>query len=153
MAASSVNRESARDALYAVLNTALVGTGKPADKVFGYLEGNIGTPVSAVVVTSAGSERNRTDPGQITYDVWHYFDVWVFVLYSDGSSWTESQGEDKRDLIEKTIADVVQDNTVSEGVWDELQYAGRTTATDVQLDSGITYFVEQIPLRVHVFQG
>lgn len=153
MAASSVNRETARDALYALLNAALVGTGKPCDKVFGYLEGNIGTPVSAVVLTSAGSERNRTDPGQQTFDTWLYFDVWVFVLYNDGASWTEADGEDKRDLIEKTIADVVQDNTVSTNVWDDLQFVGRTTATDVQLDSGITYFVEQIPLRVHVFQG
>lgn len=152
MAANSVNRETVRDALYAVLNTALVGTGKPADKAFGYLAGELGTPVSAVVVTSAGSERERTDPGQQTFDVWFYYDVYTYVLYNDGGAWTEAEGEDKRDLIEKTIADVVQDNTTN-AAWDDLQYAGRTTATEVEIEGGITYFVERIPLRVRVFQG
>ena len=153
MAANSINRETVRDALATLLNTALVGTGKPADKTFGYLAGDLGTPVAAVVVTSAGTERNRTDPGQQTFDVWVYLDVLVYVLYNDGASWTESQGEDKRDLIEKTIADVVQDNTVSENVWDDLQYDGRTTATEVEVEGGVTYFVERIPLKAHVYQG
>jgi hypothetical protein len=56
-------------------------------------------------------------------------------------------------LIEKTIADVAQDNTVSEGVWDDLQFAGRSNATPVEIEGGITYLVEQIPMRAHIYQG
>jgi hypothetical protein len=156
VAATSVNRETIRDAFAALLNSALVGTGKPADAVYGYLHGDPFAadvaPIAVVVVTSSGSERTGSMGAQ-TFDVWVYLDVWVYVLYADpANSWTEANAEDKRDLIEKSIADVVQDNT-STTSWDELQYAGRTTATDVQIEGGATYFVEQIPIRVHVFQG
>ena len=154
MSANSVNRETVRDALTTLLTTALVGTSKPADQVFGYLVSDWAVQsVAVVLVTSAGIGRERTNPGQQTFDVWVYLDVWVYVLYNDGGAWTESNGEDRRDAIEKAIADVVQDNVAKEGVWDDLQYDGRTIATDVEIEGGTTYFVERIPLRAHVFQG
>lgn len=154
MSANSVNRKTVRDALATLLKNALVGTSKPVDQVFGYLaSGWAAESVAVVVVTSAGTGRERTHPGQQTFDVWAYFDVWVYVLYNDGGTWTEAHGEDRRDAIEKAIADVVQDNTAKAGAWDDLQYDGRTTATDVEIEGGTTYFVERVPLKVHIFQG
>ena len=151
MSAASVNRETYRDGLAALLATALVGTGKPVDKSYGYLVGDFGKPLSAVIVTSTGTERTQ-NPSDQTFDVWVYLDIWTFVIQKD-TNWTEAQAEDKRDLIEKTVADVVQDNTSSAGLWDDLQFAGRTTATDVQFEGGAAYFIEQIPVKCHVFQG
>lgn len=142
-----VNRETIRDAMATLLNTALVGTGLPAQVVYGYRVGDLAGQSPVVVVSSAGSERPRfvADGGRTRV----YLQVDVFVLYSDESSWGEDEAEDRLDLIEKTIADTVHANQVTTN-WQAADYAARTERIDVEV-GGLEYAREMIPLRVEVY--
>ncbi len=153
MAANSVNRETLRDALSTLLYTKLV-TGGVTDKQFGYKVADFGQPVSAVVVSSAGSRREQ-NPMDDTCDVWALLDIWTFTLESDeAQEWTRAEAEDKRDLIEKSIADVLEDN-YSTANWLEIQYDGDSECGEgmVKEMGGGYYLIERIPVRVHVAQG
>jgi hypothetical protein len=154
MAANSINRETIRDAWSDLLHTKLVDGGI-TDKEYGYRTSDFQNPVSVTVTTSAGSQRMQ-NPGDQTLDVWILIDTWTFTLYSEkDQTWTPAEAEDKRDLIEKSIADLVQDYSSYEGYWDDVQYAGPTEAGEGQVreEGGVNYFIERIPLKFHVFQG
>lgn len=142
-----VNRETVRDAMATLLNTALVGTGLPAQIVYNYRVGDLAGQSPVVVVSSAGSERPRFTPQGGRTRV--YLQVDVFVLYSDESNWGEDEAEDRLDLIETTIADTIHanQNTTS---WDAVDYATRTERIDVEV-GGLEYAREMILLRVEVF--
>lgn len=153
MPADSVNRETIRDALSTLLYDTLV-TGGVTDKEFGYKTADFGQPVSAVVVTSAGTRRVQ-NPGEATCDVWVLLDVWTFTLESDeAQGWTRADAEDKRDLIEKKTADVYADN-YSTSNWLQIEYDGDTEAGEgnVKELGGGSFLIERIPTRVHVPQG
>lgn len=63
-------------------------------------------------------------------------------------SWTELQSEDTLDLIEKEIADIIDDNFVNDaaGLWIEID--GQSTVDNI-LVGGRVYRHESIPLVVH----
>lgn len=104
----AINRETVRDAFTALLSTALVGTGLPAQAVYGYQVGDFGSQSPVVVVSDAGSMRSvMTGLGSRAEFL---FNIFVFVLYTDGSSWNEDDAEDALDAIEKIIADVLDAN-------------------------------------------
>lgn len=142
-----VNRETVRDAMAALLNTALVGTGLPAQVVYAYRVGDLGGQSPVVVVSSAGSERPRMTAagGRTTVRL----QVDVFVLYSDESTWGEDEAEDRLDLIEKTIAETVEANQVTTN-WQAVDYAAPSERVDVEV-GGLEYAREMILLRVEVF--
>jgi hypothetical protein len=142
-----VNRETVRDAMAALLNTALVGTGLPVQAVYAYRVGDLGGQSPVVVVSSAGSERPRmTAAGGRTTVL---LQVDVFVLYSDEGTWGEDDAEDRLDLIEKTIAETLHDNQVTTN-WQAVDYAARSERVDVEI-GGLEYAREMIPLRVEVY--
>ncbi len=153
MAASSTNRERMRDELSDLLNTYLVAGGV-IDKEFGYKTDDFGKPVSVVVVTSAGTQREM-NVGDNTWNTWFKFDVWSFTLASlEADGWTRAHAEDKRDLIEKTIADVYMD-FYSTDLWLKLEFDGQTECgedTLAELD-GLHYLIERIPTRMLIAQG
>lgn len=142
-----VNRETVRDAMAALLNTALVGSGLPAQVVYGYRVGDLAGQSPVVVVSSAGSERARMTAagGRTTIRL----QVDVFVLYSDESAWGEDEAEDRLDLIEKTIAETVHSNQVTTN-WQAVDYAAPSERVDVEV-GGLEYAREMILLRVEVF--
>jgi len=116
MASNVINRETVRDQLAELLTAALVGEGKPAQAVYGYQVGDFEDQSPVVVVTSHGSKRERL--AKDTFTSTHFLlDIHIFVLYSDGGSWTEALSEDRLDLLEKCISDVIVDNKCLTDFW------------------------------------
>lgn len=142
-----VNRETVRDAMAALLNTALVGTGLPVQAVYAYRVGDLGGQSPVVVVSSAGSERPRMTAAGGRTTVLLQADV--FVLYSDEDAWGEDEAEDRLDLIEKTIAETIHSSQVTAN-WQAVDYAAQSERVDVEV-GGLEYAREMILLRVEVF--
>jgi hypothetical protein len=143
------NRETARDALAALISTAMVGSGKPVQAVYNYLPADFGGQSPVVTVTSASSLRlPLTVLGSRAEFL---LQVDVLVLYNDQAGWTEAHAEDRLDLIEATLAGLVDANQVS-APWQALSYAEasvRTTANAVL--GGEAYAWESIRLRAEVY--
>lgn len=157
MPANSLNRETLRDALAAILQTALVGAGKPADAVYGYLRGDLASdtgamPLAVVMIDAGGITRQRE-----TFDAaWGVpaigMTVETLVLYSSDdatetapATWTEANCADRCDLLEKSIADALMDNYGAISGAEYVTYAGPTT-TDYVVIGGRMYRRELIPL-------
>lgn len=133
------NRETVRDALVALLNTALVGTGKPCKIVQGYPAQTIaGSPVVYVSSASASSEKIHKAGWS-----WHFqLNVEILVRWRDSGSWTQANAEDKLDEIWVIVAGVIEDNAgndnwdvleVVEDVCDKVSIAGDTYRQEVIL--------------------
>lgn len=137
----STSRETARDALATLLDTALVGTGLPCKIVVkskpSALKGN--TPL--VSILSAGSYRERLtvsgDRGTFHFSL----HVWV---QQATSGWTNAQAEDALDTIESLIADTFSTNRRGTN-WEVLEYSEASTVADVAIE-GEKYYLESIPV-------
>jgi len=153
MSADGVNRETVRDQLTALLSTALVD-GSTASVVYGYKVGDFNKQSPVVVVTSAGTDRGDKWLGASVRNVWALFNIYVFIRYAiEGTAWGEDDAEDRLDLIEKKIADVLTDNAFLSGYWDKVEYQSSTDAQqDVEV-GGVEYRREIIPIRVRVVNG
>jgi len=103
-----------------------------------------------VMVSSAGSERERLDFTGTRGNV-AYLTVYVFVAYA-ATGWTEAQAEDRIDLIERTIADVVDANSGETSYWVAMDYDGRSSRDDVE-DGGIEYIREMTPIAAQLSYG
>lgn len=122
MTSDSVNRETIRDALAALLDTALVTTLQSTKIVYNYLVSDFKGRSPVVVVTSAGGERRKIAQPLVGHTQ-ALLEVHTFVLYAlADESWTEQQSEDRLDLIEKQINDVLIDNYVYPGYWQHIDY-------------------------------
>jgi hypothetical protein len=142
----ATSRETVRDALTTLLQTALVGSGKPAQAVYGYQVGDFGGQSPVVVVTSGPVERMRRGLGAC----WHTtatLMVYVFVAYA-ATGWTEANAEDALDTIEALIADVVLANG-STANWNGMVYDGPTQVDGLAI-GGVEYRREVIELRCEV---
>jgi hypothetical protein len=214
MTANVQNRKDIREAFATLIETALVGTGLPAQKVYPYRVADFKGRYSIVAVTSG--KANRSKQAQVTRVTSGVnLEVHTFVLYSappvqstssptagsnvtilvpstadfevgdvvtieDGSHteratinlisagvsirvatlanayttpnvfwWTERDAEDREDLIEKMIADVVMDNDTND-TWAQLSFDG-DTQPDPLIIGGREYLHEITPLnfRLH----
>lgn len=144
------NREAARDRLAALLDAKLVTDLGIVQEVVGHKVDDLGGASPVVAVLSAGSARPpMTFAGRQTM---FYLDVQVWVLYSDGDAWGPAEAEDRADLIEKEIAEIVaaKANQVTDD-WGALDYAERSVAADVTTSGGTAYLLEIIPLEVSVY--
>lgn len=145
----SVSRQAPREALAALLSTALVGTGKPAAAVYDYLVGDFQGQSPVVVVASGPIDRVRDSLGAC-YRTAFTLRCYVFVAYSDPTgTWTESDAEDAIDAIEVLIADTVLANSRSVDNWDMLGYEAPTELDSVTI-GGVEYRREIITLRGEV---
>ena len=138
------NRETARDALATLLETALDSL---VEEGYNYRIGDFEGKSPVVVVSSAGSTRQRStfQGSRMTA----YFQVDVFVLYSDGSSWGEDEAEDRIDAIESAIAGVVDANQATDN-WHALTFSERSQRIDVEV-GGLEYVREMITLAAEVW--
>ena len=146
MTSNVINRETVRDQLATLLAAALVGTGKPAQAVYNYQVGDFEGKSPVVVVTSSGTGRGSP----LAYGVTSFrMELHTFVLYAlEDGTWTEAQSEDRLDLLEKTIADVLQDANDS-GTWMSVQMAGDSVVDGVEI-GGDEYRHETIPVLITV---
>ena len=141
------NRETVRDAFAALVDTAMVGTGKPAQKTYNYRPADFGGQSPVVTVSSSGSERPRLTRagGKAAF----FLQVDWFVLYNDLSSWTEDLSEDRLDLIESTLAGVLDANQTTAN-WQALDYSDRSQRIDVMV-GGVEYARESVTIKVEVY--
>lgn len=148
MTANVTNRETIRDALATLLTTALVGDGKPAQAVYNYKVGDFEGQSPVVTVTSGGTLRFEGDYGE-NLDGEFYLVITSYVLYADpGTDWGEDDAEDRLDLLEKSIADVLVDNySHASGTWERIAIDGRTQVVEGEI-GGELYLVEIIPVKV-----
>jgi hypothetical protein len=146
MAADSTNRATVRAELKTMLQTA-IGTAT-VQAYYDYQIGDFEGLSPVVVVTSGPSlhERESYKSGYVT-DTFE-LDVHVFVLYTQGTAWTEEDAEDRLDLIEKEIADCVIDNT-SGTVWNYLDWGGASVIDSVVL-GGEEYKHEVVTLQARI---
>jgi len=147
---SQPNRETARDGLAALLNAQLVTTDAIVEVTYNYRKGDLQGQSPVVVVTSGGSARERLDFAGTRGNV-AYLTVYVFVAYA-ATGWTEAQAEDRIDLIERTIADVVDANSGETAYWVAMDYDGRSSRDDVE-DGGTEYIREMIPIAAQLAYG
>ncbi len=146
---TSISRKTARTGLAGLLQAALVGTGKPAQAVYGYQVGDFSGQAPVVVVASGPMERLRDTMGAC-YRSRFALLVYVFVPYADpASGWTEENAEDAIDAIEAAIADVILANTRYSGYWDKIEYAEPTQLDGVAI-GGVEYRRELMQFTVEV---
>lgn len=143
----STNRETVRDAMVALLATALVGGGLPVKTVTGNKVVTLEGLTPLVSVLSAGSFRTPQSMESDGYDAAFFLEVQVWVLQAV-TGWTNAQAEDTMDDIEKRIADTYQANAITAS-WDMVEYASATTVTEMAV-AGIPYYMERIPTVVRL---
>ncbi len=154
---SSVNRETCRDKLATLLSTALVGMGLPAQAVFGYRVGDFAGASPVVVVTVGGSLRNQATLGVGAKNKNIFkLNVYSFVSAANAAtSWTEQNVDDRLDLLDKAIADVIADNRGKSNdaslPWDYLELAEDAFSEIVPVTiGGATYWRELYSVIVTV---
>jgi len=144
----STNREVVRDALAALLETALVGAALPVKTVTNSNVKELEGLTPLVGVLSGGTLRERTT---FTGDKpTFYLEVQVFVLQS-GTGWTNAQAEDALDRIESLIAGVYESER-STANWAVLEYDGRSTVIEITVE-GKLYFMERIPTVIRTIKS
>lgn len=142
------NRTTTRHGFAELLQAELVGDDQPVAAVFDHLVGDFGQQSPVVVVTSAGSKRQRVARGTSRNTC--YLDVHIFVLYADpAGSYTEAEAENLRDLIEARIAEIIDSHQRAEA-WQAIDYTDRSTVAPVTI-GGDEYTHELIPLEFSVF--
>lgn len=146
---ATTNRETERDALVALIQAAMVGTGLPLQALYGYQTVLFAKEkkLAAMVVASAGTmgDARKTGNEGVTF----YFNLHAFVLYEKGPTWTEQQSEDRIDLIEKELRALLKANT---GATKKYAFEGRTAINSLVL-SGEEYRREVMPVSVWLPNG
>jgi hypothetical protein len=109
MAANSASRQTSREKLAALNTTAMVPTILKA--VFAYQVGDPSGNWPFQMIVSQGSRRQQWTMGAQRHNNKFGLTVISFVPAADAATgWTEQNVEDRLDLIDKTIADVLADN-------------------------------------------
>lgn len=147
MAANSTNRETIRDRIAVHLGDLV--TNNQAQSVYSGKVADFEGRSPVVVVTSGGSEREYRYLGSDDWHNWFTFTIWVFVSYAVG----DQEAEDRLDLIEKEIADIVMDNRSDTGFWEIIEFDGVTDAGADVIIGGTAYRREVIPVKVRVAHG
>ena len=147
---TTTNRETVRDAFVSMLTTALVGTGKPAQAVYGYLKADLGGQSPVVCVASAGTdqEKRAVTSRQKNY---FYLNIHTFTLYAKDASYGEDDVEDIVDLLEMTIRSTISAN-LNNQYWSFIEYDGRSLIDSVII-SGEEYRREVIQIRLEVYDN
>lgn len=122
MASDVVNRSVVRKHLASILDTGLVAAGTGiVQAVYDYKTDAFEGMTPVVVVASRGSDRDKlTEVSTVSTDILLY--IYSFVLYSDEADWGADDSEDRLDLVEKQISDIVYDNFHVEDVWISIDF-------------------------------
>lgn len=141
------NRETSRDALATLLEDELVTNLGIVAAVYNRKVDDPQGQSPIVCVLSAGTARiPLTFQGSKAE---HLFEVQTWVLYADPDAtpaWTEADAEDRLDLIEKEIAEIVDDYGANQTNWIAMDYEGRSVIADIVTLGGVSYVVEKIPI-------
>lgn len=147
----STSRETVRDALAALLETALVGDGLLAEEVVNHVIVEPPRKSPTVAVVSRGTNRLRMTYEGDRPDFLLLVQVWIRTSLPDGS-WTAADTENRLDAIEAVVAQVVEANRKA-AEWSVLQYAASSEINPVNTETGIPYSVEVIPILAKLFRS
>jgi len=150
MTANSFNRQTAREALATILASALASN---VQAVYAYKLkslAKVGKGPFVTVSSHAIQRLKRKLAG--TYDNEIFLSVTLYVLWLDpDSGWTEQDCENRRDLLEKKIADALldhkstaQDATVP---WDSLDFSA-PSEPGAFTEGGAHWWTETLRVRV-----
>lgn len=146
-----ISREPVRKALAALLQSALVGSGKPAQVVYDHLVSDLGGASPVVVVSSGPIRRLFENFGECDHAVM-VMRVYVFVLYADGSgAWDAADAEDRADEIEALVAQTVIANRHN-NEWNSAAYVDDPTDPVIVEIGGLGYRRELINVKVEVMR-
>lgn len=153
----SLSRGPSRLYLAGLLNTALVGTGKPVNAVYGHLPADFGQLFKVVTVSSGPAGPGQYDLSGICTKLQFTLYVDLFVRYSDGAGWTEANSEDALDEIYSLIVPVIfanQSKTDNPSVpWSYLSYPeNQRSEPGSAVIGGKQYRWESIPVEVEIEQ-
>lgn len=139
----SVNRKTARKHLAGLFKAGITS----AEKVFEAGPDKLKGQTPIIYLSSSGSERTRwTAQGFLTKP---YYNVHVLVLRSKADeNYTTEDAEDILDDIENQVAVVIDNNQIAKGLWDAIDYAGRTNADGTVIEDGLVYIHEIIPIKI-----
>lgn len=147
------NRETARDWLTTLLTGGLVGIGLPAAQVLGHKAGAadfaVGTPLVCVLSRSTHRERFTMRGSHATFGL----EIHTLVLSaSKDGTWTEGNAEDRLDLIECTIAGLVDvyDSSPAKKDGVAMVTLGESEVGEVAI-GGESYLEEITPCTVEVY--
>lgn len=147
----TIARSTVRKAFAALLNTALVGNGKPAQTVYDHLVSDFAGASPVVVVSSGPVQRLIETFGNCDRAV-ILLNVFVFVLYADGAgTWNEADAEDAVDAIEAIIAEVVINNQHGAN-WNSAAYVDEPTDMTGVVIGGDEYRRELIQIKFEVLR-
>jgi hypothetical protein len=135
------DRKAVRLAFAGLLETLLVGTGKPAQKVYAYQPGDFKGAFPVVTVSSDGSEYVPLSFQGLALSC--YLNVHVFVLYAvktKTGEWTEENAEDALDDIDKILRGLAEANPKNVN-WESLMFDGRSETGSVII-GGLEYRME-----------
>lgn len=151
---AAIDQSTTRTALADLLQSALVGSGKPTQQVYDGLIGDFGSKAPVVMVTDAGVKRKPRELTGTRYR--NYFRELVLVWVADADAaagWTDKMAEDQLSALDKAIADVVSANrrTVN---WNWIGHEDDFAIPEpVPDEGGKSYLVLPIPLLVEVFDA
>lgn len=145
-----ITRETARDYLASLLDTALVdGDPRLAYEVVSYRKVDMEAHSPVVMVYSGGTSRPRATLIGHASQVYLWVDIWIATTGEGG--YTEADAEDRMDDIEQAVANVIDSNYAASGYWNSIMYDGRSIVVDVPPEvAGIPYIREMIPLVAEV---
>jgi hypothetical protein len=140
------NRETIRDTLAALIEASVVDELEVAEEVTSTKIVDPEGRGPLVSVLSAGSDRPPfTARGSRTVV---YLEIQIWTPY--GEEFTSAQAEDRADRLELAVAQVLEANRVNKPTWTDIAYSGKSTVTDVEVQSGNLYIFELIPVEVSV---
>jgi hypothetical protein len=150
------DRSAVRAEFAALLTANLTGPGKLAQAVFGYTVKDFGGVMPALVVGSAGTERQPFEKiGSYPY---YLIDLWSFVLYADVQEngaltldnlgapvWDEEDSEAALDALEAGVRQLIDTGQPGD-TWESIEYTG-PSHVDIVSVGDASYRRELIPLR------
>lgn len=153
MANDSINRDAVRTRIAALLDTAMVsGTPQIVKAVYAY-KVDFRNQQPVIVVLSAGVHREQRGLDKEKWITDVRVAVIVFVADVDAASGWDGQAiENRLDLIEKGIADVVKNNRQATE-WKHLSYDSGFTQPERVTIGGKSYHMETITLIAHAWDA
>lgn len=143
------SREAVRDALTILLQTALVGSGKPLAEFVGYKKTTVDKSPLGMLM-SAGSQRGFDAVGSV--QTIFQFAIVVFVPDADAAaSWSENDVEDTLDDIDTIIEATIQANRKTAN-WENLDWSSEPSIVEDITISGAVYATETHMLAVTILE-